>query len=479
MFTLIYYLYFGSVKFFSRINLINFNNRTLMSELDPKTLEEDQHTEFKESFNERALKSVCAFANNEGGSVYVPVKDNLKVVNHPLSDQERQNIANRVIDNLGIQPQIKSHTWKGRSFIEVHISQTPHPVHLKGRYYKRVGNTTQRMTPDELQRQMLNSVSWDNQIAKGITLKDLDKSEIKRFVTSGQDSGRISSEVDPNDPEAILKQTNLLREDGFTNAALLLFGNNPQIHFPAAVVRIGEFSSESEIINDKIIKGHLFDQVRSSEEKIKSHLKHGYKITDKEFTRQEQWTYPLPAIREGLMNALIHRNYHRQGDQIQIKIFPNRLSIFSPGGLPDELSVDDLLTNHPSIRRNNLLADIFFRAGLIESFGTGISRIRKSLKEAGMPEPILNDKGYSFILIFNLKNEETLRKSDSEPLDLNERQEKALELAEEGILRTQDLATFFTNVEKRTLRRDLKELVEEGLLEAKGKTSNRYYQLKE
>lgn len=448
-----------------------------MAELDPNTLEENQKIELKETFNERALKSLCAFANTEGGSVYVPVKDNLEVVNDPLSDEDRQSIANRVIANLGIQPNIKSHTWKGRSFVEVRVSNTPHPVHLKGRYYKRVGNTTQRMAPDELRKQMLNSVSWDSQIASGITLEDLDKSEIKRFVRSGQDSGRISSEIDPNKPEAILKQTNLLREEGFTNAALLLFGKDPQSYFPAAVIRIGEFASESEIKDDKIIKGHLFNQVRNSEEIIKSNLKHGYKISDEQFTRKEQWTYPLPAIREGIMNAVIHRDYHRQGDQVQVKILPDKLNIFSPGGLPNQLSVDDLLTNHPSIRRNNLLADIFFRAGLIESFGTGISRIMVSLKEAGMPEPTLNDKGYSFVLAFKLKEEKTFKEADDDSYDLNKRQKKALELAESSSIKTKDLKEYYSNVSKRTLRKDLNELVELGLLRAKGKTKSRRYEL--
>jgi ATP-dependent DNA helicase RecG len=448
-----------------------------MLELNPKTLEEDQGTEFKESFNERALKSLCAFVNTDGGSVFVPVDDNGVVLEDPLTDQQIQNVANRVVDNLGIQPSIISHRWQGRSFIEIKVPNAESPIPLKGKYYIRIGNTTQRMNSSQLRDRMLESVPWDSQLVKGVGLDALDTSEIKRFVKSGQDAGRISAEIDPNKPEAILSQTNLLKEEGLTKAGILLFGKDPQSYFPAAVIRIGEFASESEVRNDKTAKGHLFQQVRKAEDIIKDRMQHGYEISDQQFTRQERWTYPLPAIREGIMNAVIHRDYHKQGAQIQIKLFNDHLSIFSPGGLPDQLDVDDLLTNHPSIRRNNLLANVFFRAGLIESFGTGISRIRSSLKDAGLPEPVLEDRGHSFVLSFYRYSKE----KSVEELDVsnfNERQLKALELAKEGSIRTQDLATIFTDVEKRTLRRDLKELVEKDFLEAKGKTSDRYYQLK-
>jgi ATP-dependent DNA helicase RecG len=448
-----------------------------MAQLDPSTLEENQTVEHKESFNERALKSLCAFANTDGGSVFIPVDDNGVVLDNPLSDEERQIIANGVINNLGLQPDINSHEWDGKDFIEIQIPKSDHPVHLKGRYYIRVDNTTQRMNPEQLQNRMLHRVPWDTQIADNITLDDLDETEIKRFVKSGQDAGRISSEIDPNEPEAVLRQTSLLQDEGLTNAALLLFGENPQSRFPSAVVRIGVFATESDITDDKIAKGHLFQQVRRAEDILKSHMQHGYEISDEEFTRKEQWAYPLPAFREGIMNALIHRDYHRQGSQIQVKLFPDRLSIFSPGGLPDELSIEDLLTDHPSIRRNNLLAEVFFRAGLIESFGSGISRIRNSLKDANLPQPILEDKGHSFVLTFTQKKKQSV-KDDVDTTELSERQLKIIELAEQAPIRTKDLEEHFPDVTVRTIRNDIKKLVEKEILHPKGKTKSRRYVLR-
>ncbi len=449
-----------------------------MSELDPKNFNEDQQTEFKESFKEPALKALCAFANKEGGSVFVPLNDKGVIVEESWSEEKIEDIANRVINNLGIQPSIRSHHWREQNYIEINVPKVESPIPLKGRYYIRVGNTTQRMNPEQLKSRMLESVPWDTQIVENISLADLDESEIKRFAKSGQEAGRISAEIDPTEPEEILKRTHLLREEGFTNACLLLFGKKPQRHFPSANIRLSEFASETEIINDKTVKGNLFQQVRKSEEVVKDHMKHGYEVSEQKFMREERWTYPLPAIREGIMNAVIHRDYYKQGSQIQVKLFDNRISIFSPGGLPDRLSVDDLLTTHPSVRRNNLLADIFFRAGLIEAFGTGISRIRKSLDRAGLPAPEFEDKGHSFVMTLYQQFEGKAGEATVDFDELNDRQKKALELAEEGSIRTKDLTGIFNEVEKRTIRRDLRELVKKGLLKAKGKTRNRYYELK-
>jgi ATP-dependent DNA helicase RecG len=448
-----------------------------MAELDPSTLEENQMVERKESFNERGLKTLCAFLNTDGGSLYVPVTDNGEVLEVPLTDQQLQNVANQVIDGLGVQPNIISHSWNGRDFIEIQVSKAQNPIALKGSYYIKVGNTTHRMSQEQLRARMLNNVPWDAQIAEGKTIEDLDQAEIKRFVQSGQDLGRISSELDPNAPEAILRRTNLSNQDGLTNAAILLFGKNPQALFQSARVRIGVFASETEVLNDKIAEGHLFQQVRRAEEIFKSHIKHGYKISDEEFTRIEQWEYPLPAFREGIMNAVIHRDYHRHGAEVQVKIFPDHLSIFSPGGLPDGLSVDELLDTHPSVKRNNLLADVFYLAGLIETFGTGISRIQKHLSEEGLPDPVLEDKGHSFVITF--KQLSASQKSEV-PISLNTlsiRQLEILKLAEDGPFQTSDLEENFSDVTPRTLRTDLKELVDRKHLVATGKTKSRKYRL--
>lgn len=446
-----------------------------MPVLDPSIFEENQMVERKEAFNERGLKTLCAFLNTDGGSLYVPVRDNGEVLETPLTDEQQQNIANQIIDGLGVQPSINTHSWDDKEFIEIQVSKAQNPVPFKGSYYLRVGNTTQRMNPEQLRVRILKNVPWDSQLIAGSTMDDLDIAEIKRFVRAGQEAGRISTEVDPNDPGAILRQTNLIRNSVLTNAAILLFGQNPQQLFPSARVRIGVFATEDDVIDDKMADGHLFHQIRRSEEILKSHIQHGYEITDEEFTRKEDWEYPLPAFREGIMNAVIHRDYHRQGAEVQIKLFPDHLSIFSPGGLPNGLNVDELLEKHPSIKRNNLLADIFYRAGLIETFGTGISRIQRHLKEADLPEPKLDDRDHSFVLTFSQRIEKPVI-ADEEVL--NERQLKALELAQKGRIKTSDVQELYPDIDPSTIRRDFRELVEKRLLKAMGTTSARFYILK-
>ncbi|MTI87056.1 MAG: hypothetical protein FH748_03710 [Balneolaceae bacterium] len=448
-----------------------------MSVLDPFTLEENQMIERKETFNDRGLKTLCAFLNTDGGSLYLPVRDNGKVKETPLTDEQQQNIANKIISGLGVQPNIVTHTWDNKAFIEIKVPKAPNPVPFKGSYYLRVGNTTQRMSQDQLRVKMLNNVPWDSQICNGVSIEELDKTEIKRFVKAGQEAGRINAEVDPNEPEAILRQTNLIQNDALTNAAILLFGEEPQRIFSSAKIRIGVFIADDRVVDDKTANSHLFHQIRRAEEILKSHMQHGYEISDRKFTRKEKWKYPLPAFREGIVNAVIHRDYHRQGAEVQVKIFPDHLSIFSPGGLPEGLSVEELLDKHPSIKRNELLANVFYRAGLIEIFGTGISRIQKYLKEANLPELKLQDKGHSFVVTFNQKSmSETSQISVSSDI-LNLRQKKILDFAKKGSFQTSDIKDHFPDVSVRTLRKDLTELVERDFLITTGKTRKRKYYL--
>ncbi len=443
-----------------------------MANFDPSKIEESQKVERKEAFNDRCLKTLCAFLNTDGGSLFIPVRDNGEVLDAPLTDRQQQNIVNQITAGLNIQPNIVTHTWDGREFLEIEVAKAQSPVQLRGRFYIRVGNTTQEMSEDQLKYRMLAEIPWDAQIAKGITIDDLDVAEIKRFVLTGQDKGRINLEVDPNDPDTILMQTGLLNENGLTNAAVLLFGKTPQLLFPYAKVRVGLFAFDDEVLDDKMIEGHLFQQTRRAEEIIKNHMIRGYEISAEGFERKDNWEYPLPAFREGLMNAVLHRDYHRRGAEVQIKLFPDRLIIFSPGGLPEGLSVDRLLDTHSSIQRNRLLADIFYRAGLIEAFGTGISRIQNHLEKAGLPEPMLDDRGDTFVLTFNQKKASTVSAITEE---LNERQLKALELAKEGRIRTSDLHEFYPDVDSSTIRGDFRKLVKKDLLKAIGTTKDRFY----
>ena len=147
---------------------------------------------------------------------------------------------------------------------------------------------------------------------------------------------------------------NLLRREKLTNAAILLFGKNPQKFFPQAEVKCARFKGTEplEFIDMKIFGANIIDQREDALEFVKEHIKLQAKIVGTE--RVEKWEYPIEAIREAITNAVVHRDYEIQSN-VQIRIFDDRLEVWGVGPLPKPLTIEDLKKKHKSILRNPLI----------------------------------------------------------------------------------------------------------------------------
>lgn len=189
--------------------------------------------------------------------------------------------------------------------------------------------------------------------------------------------------------------------------------------------------------------------------------------------RIEKGEYPVAAIREMLLNALVHRDY--MGTSVQIRIYDDKFSIWNEGKLPADLSVEMLKLPHPSRPRNPLIADVCFKGGFIDSWGSGISKIIKACREAELPEPLLTENAGGFLAeVFKHRYaEEQLRK-----LDLNERQIKAvLYLVEFGKIDNKKYQELF-GVSRNTASNDLTRLVELTIFRRSGtKGASVFYEL--
>lgn len=154
-------------------------------------------------------------------------------------------------------------------------------------------------------------------------------------------------------------------------------------------------------------------QVEALTNAIKKHINVSYVIED--VHRKDVWDYPLPAIREACINALIHREY-MDSAEIQIKIYDDRIWFWNPGGLPEGLTIEDLKKEHASKPKNKLLAMVFYYAGLIERWGTGTKRMVDLCKKQGLPEPEFKEEfgGFSVILQKDIYNERYLKKNRTE-----------------------------------------------------------------
>jgi len=199
-----------------------------------------------------------------------------------------------------------------------------------------------------------------------------------------------------------------------------------------------------------------------------------YKVRGK-LQREEIWEYPLEAMREALLNSIIHRDYFKYGIQTQIKIYEDKIWFFNTGDLFGGMTIENLKKPHPSANRNPLIADMFFKTGMVEVQGSGINRMLKSLKNAGLPEPEFKEEfgGFSVYMYKNY-TEDMLRERG-----LNERQIKAMKyLSKKGSITIKEYTDIAPEKSRRTLGRDLSELVEKDLIKPVGPKTTRKYELK-
>lgn len=249
-----------------------------------------------------------------------------------------------------------------------------------------------------------------------------------------------------------------------TTAGLLLFGKESHKFFISAKTRIGRFKTSTTILDTVIVEGNLFNQLDRTVEAIKKHLNVRFDIRGIE--RQDIWDYPLEAIREAVINALIHRDY-LSAAEIQIRVYDDKIWMWNPGKLPEELSIEDLKKDHSSYPRNPLIANVFYLAGFIERWGSGTKRIIDLCNEQGLPEPDYKEEqgGFSVWFYKNIYTEENLRK-----IGLNERQIKAVSYVKGRGKITNKEYQEITGISKPTATRELEKLVDMNILEQKGIT---------
>lgn len=427
---------------------------------------ESQNIEYKQTWRQDCLKVISAFANSNGGQLLIGLDDNGNLVELKNTKKLFEDIPNTIRQKSGIVPSVQS-TENGA--IEITIQPSPVPVSYNGKFYIRSGSTVQELQGRELADFLSRKTGnyWDEAPEEKITHTALDKKTIEEFIRYAID--RIPSISKETDTKTILRKLNLTENKYFKRASVLLFGSDPQKFYRQAVVRIGKFLSESEIQTTDIVKGNLFSQLENALEILRTKYLVS-NITYEGIHRRDILEYPYEALREAVINALIHRDYSGTG-QIQIRVYPDKLMIMNEGRLPPEVPLEKLKTSHLSIPRNTLLAEVFYYAGFIETWGHGTIKIVNKCLEQGLPEPDFSEENGVITVIFykDKWNEEILKK-----LGLNERQMKAvMYVKENGKITNNEYQRF--GLKKRQATDDLKELEEKGVLEKIGKTGRGTY----
>lgn len=298
---------------------------------------ESQTVEFKTSFDKASIESLVAFANSQGGTVLIGVTDAGAVNGITLGKETLNEWLGQIKSSTSpaLIPDIAAHAEQGKTVVVIRMSEFPvKPVNTKGRYFKRVASSNHQLSSGEIADLYVQSLqlSWDAYEARGYTIDQLSVAKIQRFLRLVNQHGRFA--VDESEPHAALQKLHYLKNGQPTWAALLLFADEPIRHN----VHIGRFKTPDMIIDDRQFTDTLFEVVEQSMKFIVSYISVAFEF-DGSIQHKERFGYPLAAIREALLNAVVHRSYTDPND-IQIKIFDDKITIFSPGTFYGNISVE-------------------------------------------------------------------------------------------------------------------------------------------
>lgn len=368
---------------------------------------ESETVEFKKSTSlvKEAIRTLCAFANHHGGYVVFGIDDHGRVLGQQASDDTLKNIANEVKLNTDpkLYPSVETIEIEGRTCIVVAIEESPLKPHFAyGRPYRRVGTVNQQMDRDMyeyLLQQRFNGYGFDHRICQDATVSDLEPETIMQFLETANAVRNLNEQIFlPH--EVLLEKLDLSREGQLTNAAVLLFGRNPSRFFLQHYeTRCGFFSTDhgyDDILDDREWTSNLLHMLQDVFGYMTEHIHKHSRKTD--VYRTDEYEFPLPAIRECLVNMLVHRDF-RQNIKNTVEIRPKAITFTNPAHLfAPAITIDMLKQPHVSRPGNKLIAKIFYLMGLFESWGGGTLKIVTDIRNAGKPEPEFSFKNGIFRL---------------------------------------------------------------------------------
>jgi ATP-dependent DNA helicase RecG len=444
---------------------------------------EGQRLELKRSLAEleRGVQTAATFANTEGGHLLFGVRDSGEIIGVTVGQTTRERVVNTIRDNTDpvIYPSVEYVEVQGTTVIVVTVEESDNKPHLAfGRAYRRVGAVDVQMTRDEYERLLLQrrQVEFDRQPVEEATYADLDGSKLEWYIR--QRAERRGGRAPATSPQETLINLGALVEEGGelvpTKGGLLFFGGDPQRFIPHSEVRIARFKGTTmgHFIDSADLRGTLPAMIDEAEHFIRRNTRVAAKVVG--FKRREISEYPYEAVREAICNAVCHRDYFMDGSTVRIMIFDDRIEVNSPGPLPPGVTVENIDRKH--VLRNKLIANYLYDIYYIEKWGTGITKMRRLMREHGLAEPVFEDLGSFFAVTFYGPGERILALIPEEgvvdlrALGLNERQIEALRLmVNEGReLSNKEYREIF-GVSRPTSARDLSKLVETGWVREIGK----------
>jgi ATP-dependent DNA helicase RecG len=416
-------------------------------------MRETRIIEFKETITNTFLKTVSAFSNYNGGEIYFGIDDNGNVKGIADVKQSCLDIENKINDSISPQPDYTLEIQKD-STIKLTVKSGIHKPYLyKSKAYKRNDTATIEVDTLEFSRLILEG--------KNIRFEELPYNEQKLTFEVLHQKLKESIQIETFNKDT-LKILNLYdNNNGYNNAAGLLADRN---HFPGIdIVKFGQnisvIQKRATIENISILEVYdkAIDMFRDY---------YQYEIIEGA-ERKNVERIPEAAFREAIANALIHRAWDIES-QIRVLMFDDRLEVISPGGLPSGITEDEYLSGKISVLRNRNLANVFYRLGFVEIFGTGITRI-KQLYESALRKPDFEVSENTIRIMLPVFEEN---------INLTEDENQVYALLSTTMLKPISEIAPYTPFGKSKTTQLLKEMSKKGVVEVKGKGRGTKYIIK-
>jgi len=272
---------------------------------------ETQNIEYKSSWHDDYLKWICGFANAQGGRIYIGKDDNGNIVGIEDYKKLMDEIPNKIKNLMGITAEVNLLQEDNKHFIEIIVSSYSVPISLRGRYYYRSGSVKQELTGNSLNEFLLkkSGQTWDNVIEPRATFADIDEKSVKAYLVMSKEKGRLP-DVEGLTTEEIFEKLRLTENGQLKRAAIILFGKDPCKFYPNVFVKIGRFAKDdADLRFQEVEEGNIIVLLRN----VLEQLNHKFLIRNIEFEgffRIEKGEYPVPALREMLLNALLCKHLH-------------------------------------------------------------------------------------------------------------------------------------------------------------------------
>jgi ATP-dependent DNA helicase RecG len=435
-------------------------------------------------------ETFAALANTEGGTVFLGIDPQTQAI-RGLRDvdatRERALAAGLRCEPPLVLPRPYVESLDGKQILVVPVpAGLPHAYALRGKYFAREGKKSHALGPRQL-RQLLRERGEGNfeaQTIPGATLDDLDRERVNGYAKLFLPEETQRYRWDEATLDLLYRRGCLVKESSTfrpTVSGLLLFGREPQRLLPSAEILLARYSGRemSDAFLRETARGALPEQIRTAETFVVANMRKGARIG--EYLREERPEYPTPAVREAIVNAVAHRDYAIRGEEIRVLMFTDRIEVYSPGRLPGHVTVENIAEER--FARNEVIVQVLTDLGFVERLGYGIDRIIRLAREANLPKPKFEETANGFRLTLRGAGEEFavagFDRDRFAKVPLNERQQAALEFMQRNErITNREYRELYPDVSEETIRRDLADMVEAGLLLKMGDKKGTYYILK-